>query len=254
MTDDSWVDAHLADHAPPAAAARCTLAPDAFDLGRIMAWRRADAPDPAVEAHLATCDFCRSLLPGLAVEQTDAMTRALADRVPRRRRWPVVAGVAMACAAALLAFVLRPTAALDFDAFTIDLPGPQYTEGRFTGALATVKSTSTGATFTPRSTLRWVLRPPSATDRAGSVTLYRVDAGERLVHVPANARLNPRTGAAIIQLQPIGDRLPHGRQRIVAVLAAGDAPDLNGLPAAYLDRIPGAATLIRKIEIVESSP
>lgn len=252
MTDDTRLDADLRAAAPTPAADRCTLAPEVFDLGRIMAWRIAASPDPAVDAHLATCAFCRSLLPGLAVVQTDAMTRALADRAPRRRaRWPIAAAVA-ACAAAVLVLALRPSTQLDFDSFQVAQPGPAYAEGTLSGGLATVKAQSDSDRFTPASRLRWLLRPASTQARAKAARLYRL-VDDRLTPVPATARINPRTGAAIIELAPIGDRLPMGTLELVAVLSWGDAPDLTGTRRARLSAVPGLTWRTRKITLTASS-
>lgn len=242
--DEEWIEASLSA-AAPAAHDQCTLAPAEFDLGRLQAWQ-AGADDPEAVAHLSTCAFCRSLLPGLAMPQTDAMTRALADRIPRRGRWRIAVGAAIACAAAMLFFVLRPTPVEPFDPSTVPTGGLQYTEASFKGGLAVTKSATGTTRFTPESTLRWILRPPSVSVRAQSAKVYRIDPAGALTDQPADIKLLP-TGAVRITIA--GAQLPTGRISLLAVVSKDATLDLTGRQVKALHSIADASFFLRQIQV-----
>jgi hypothetical protein len=246
--DDDWVQTGLTD-AAPLPKERCILDPHEFDAGRLLAWQ-AGVEDEEVDLHLAQCSFCRSLLPGLAMPQTDAMTRALADQLPARRNRVVPIAAALVCAAAIALFALRPNTALPIDALRPAPTGLEYSEARFSGGLATTKSEGGSTRFTPQSTLRWVLRPPSASARAGSAQIYQVGPDGRLAVQAAQVKLLP-TGAVRIVIQ--GAQLPKGDVRLIAVVTQGDAPRLAGTLAATLPSLPAASIFSRQISVVGAS-
>ena len=245
--DDAWIATALG---APASRDVCVQMPVEFDAGRIMAWQRG-AEDAEVVAHLGACAFCRDLLDGLAKPLTDAQTRAMADQMPSPRRWAAPLVTVLACAAALVIWAARPDVILPLDALTPTQPSLGYTEATFAGGLAEVKSTTGSTRFTETSTLRWVLRPPSAAVRAQSAALYRVD-GARLVAVPAQVTVRP-TGAVRLELRDVGLLLPAGRVHLIAVTSLGEALDLTGHFADRLDRLPGVSVIRREITVGPAS-
>jgi hypothetical protein len=254
---DTELDLMLRGHCPgasPSAAAACVDDPE-FDLGRLLALR-AGADDAAALDHVSRCAFCRALLVEAAEPATDLLVArmdrawstvgrpeagadapAAADPAPARRPARVLRfgalGGAIALAAGVLFFALRPGALP---------PAPEYTLDGPTGGLTEVRADVPASNvYLPESQVRLVLRPAGPVVPGAAAALFRVEADARLVALPAGLVEAMPNGAFLIEAAGrtlFGDT--PGRKRLALVVAreGGRLAPLDGASVEALDGRP----------------
>lgn len=236
--------------APPSAAAACVDEPE-FDLGRLLALRTG-TEDAAALDHVSRCAFCRALLVEAAEPATDLLVARMdrawstvgrpeaevhADAAPARRparllRFGALGG-AIALAAGVLFFALRPGALP---------PAPEYTLDGPTGGLTEVRADVPGSNvYLPESQVRLVLRPAGSVVPGAAAALFRVEADARLVALPGGLVETMPNGAFLIEAAGralFGDT--PGRKRLALVVAreGGTLTPLDGASVEALDGRP----------------